>query len=290
MDIELKKRLIKLSNLILENTKSERSFFKRVNGLHQLHRSYIEFYKKSKFHHEDHILESFAEEFNKGGIPLQKSEESESIYSQFAFTTFLENYCMNFVQSDVTPSEDNKWGALSLDDLWDGLLAYGRFRWKTYLTASKSYAKDQKIKPGKLLKLSKMLSPAEPLGIKRYAKVGSSRDTKIKNELFKHRDYFDNFVYAYFRGYQSHAFILSKKTSEASKHKGLSKKLDKDPNHFQPSIDNNGDSPIFHGISLPYYSRWQMAFENNDTNGKKTFFKAIAGEKLLSKKSPESHC
>lgn len=284
MDIELKKRLIKLSNLILENTKSERSFFKRVNGLHQLHRSYIEFYKKSKFHHEDHILESFAEEVNQKLIPLPKSEESESIYSQFAFTTFLENYCMNFVQLDVTPSEDNKWGALSLDDLWDGLLAYGRFRWKTYLTASKSYAKDQKIKSGKLLKLSEMLSPAEPLGIKGYAKVGSSRDTKIKNELFKHRDYFDNFVYAYFRGYQSHAFILSKKTSEVSKHKGLSKKLDKDPNHFQPSIDNNGDSPIFHGISLPHYSRWQMAYEKKDEDGQTKWFKAIVGEKLLSKK------
>ena len=62
-------------------------------------------------------------------------------------------------------------GALSLDDLWDGLLAYGRFRWKTYLTASKSYAKDQKIKPGKLKKLSDMLSPAEPLGIKGYPKM-----------------------------------------------------------------------------------------------------------------------
>ena len=284
MDIELKKRLIKLSNIILNNTDSGRGFYKKVTGLHQLHRCYIEFSKTSKFNNQDEILRSFVEEFKKGEIPLPKSKESESIFSQFEFTTFLENYCMNFVQLDVTPSEDNKWGGLSLDDLWDGLLAYGRFRWKTYLTASKSYAKDQKIKPGKLLKLSEMLSPAEPLGIKRYAKVGSSRDTKIKNELFKHRDYFDNFVYAYFRGYQSHAFILSKKTSEASKHKGLSKKLDKDPNHFQPSIDNNGDSPIFHGISLPYYSRWQMAFENNDTNGKKTFFKAIVGEKLLSKK------
>ena len=284
MDIELKKKLIKLSNLILENTKSERSFFKRVNGLHQLHRSYIEFYKKSKFHHEDHILESFAEEVNQKLIPLPKSEESESIYSQFAFTTFLENYCMNFVQLDVTPSEDNKWGALSLDDIWDGLLAYGRFRWKTYLTASKPYAKEQKIKQGKLLKLSKMLCPAEPLAINGYPDNGSKWTKTVENELFKHRDYFDNFVYAYFRGYQSHAFILSKKTSEVSKHKGLCKKLDKDANHFQPSIDNNGDSPIFHGISLPYYSRWQMAFENNDKNEEKTFFKAIAGEKLLSKK------
>jgi len=284
MDIELKKRLIKLSNLILENTKSERSFFKRVNGLHQLHRSYIEFYKKSKFHHKDHILESFEKEVNQKLIPLPKSEESESIFSQFEFTTFLENYCMNFVQLDVTPSEDNKYGALSLDDLWDGLLAYGRFRWKTYLTASKSYAKEQKIKQGKLLKLSKMLCPAEPLAINGYPDNGSKWTKTVENELFKHRDYFDNFVYAYFRGYQSHAFILSKKTSEASKHKGLSKKLDKDPNHFQPSIDNNGDSLIFHGISLPYYSRWQMAFENNDTYGKKIFFKAIVGEKLLSKK------
>ena len=285
MDIELKKRLIKLSNIILNNTDSARGFYKKVTGLHQLHRSFLEFYKKSKFHHEDDIFNSFEKEVNQKLIPLPKSEKSESIFSQFAFTTFLENYCMNFVQLDVTPSEDNKWGALSLDDLWDGLLAYGRFRWKTYLTASKSYAKDQKIKPGKLLKLSEMLSPAEPLGIKGYTKVGSSRDTKIKNELFKHRDYFDNFVYAYFRGYQSHAFILSKKTSEASKHKGLSKKLDKDPNHFQPSIDNNGDSPIFHGISLPYYSRWQMAYEKKDEDGQSKWFKAIVGEKLLSKKN-----
>ena len=285
MDDHVKEKLIALSNLILENTKSERSFFKRVNGLHELHRCYIEFSKTSELHHQNAILESFAKEVNQKLIPLPKSEKSESIFSQFAFTTFLENYCMNFVQLDVTPSEDNKWGALSLDDLWDGLLAYGRFRWKTYLTASKSYAKDQKIKPGKLLKLSEMLSPAEPLGIKGYTKVGSSRDTKIKNELFKHRDYFDNFVYAYFRGYQSHAFILSKKTSEASKHKGLSKKLDKDPNHFQPSIDNNGDSPIFHGISLPYYSRWQMAYEKKDEDGQSKWFKAIVGEKLLSKKN-----
>lgn len=284
MDIELKKRLIKLSNIILNNTDSDKGFYKKVNGLRQLHRSFLEFYKKSKFHHENDILKSFIDEFNKGGIPLPKSEESESIFSKFAFTTFLENYCMNFVQLDVTPSEDNKWGALSLDDIWDGLLAYGRFRWKTYLTASKSYAKDQKIKQGKLLKLSKMLCPAEPLAINGYPDNGSKWTKTVENELFKHRDYFDDFVYAYFRGYQSHAFILSKKTSEVSKHKGLSKKLDKDPNHFQPSIDNNGDSPIFHGISLPYYSRWQMAYENNDTNGKKTFFKAIAGEKLLSKK------
>ena len=284
MDDHVKEKLIDLSNLILENTKSERIFFKRVNGLHELHRSYIEFSKKSKCHNQDDILESFEKEVNQKLIPLPKSEESKSFFSKFAFTTFLENYCMNFVQSDVTPSEDNKWGALSLDDIWDGLLAYGRFRWKTYLTASKSYAKDQKIKPGKLKRQSDMLSPSEPLGIKGYPENGSKWTKTVEKELLKHRDYFDNFVYAYFRGYQSHAFILSKKTSEVSKHKGLSKKLDKDPNHFKPSIDNNGDSPIFLGISLPYYSRWQMAFENNNTNGKKTFFKAIAGEKLLSKK------
>ena len=109
-------------------------------------------------------------------------------------------------------------------------------------------------------------------------------DKDRRKRTFKHRDYFDNFVYAYFRGYQSHAFILSKKTSEVSKHKGLSKKLDKDPNHFQPSIDNNGDSPIFHGISLPYYSRWQMAYEKKDEDGQTKWFEAIVGEKLLSKK------
>ena len=286
MDDHVKEKLIDLSNLILENTKSERSFYKRVNGLRQLHRDYIEFSKKSKFNNQDEILESFAEGVNQKSIPLPKIGESESIFSQFEFTTFLENYCMNFVQLDVTPSEDNKWGALSLDDLWDGLLAYGRFRWKTYLTASKSYAKDQKIKPGKLLKLSKMFCTAEPLGIKKYSKVGSSGDTKIKNELLKQRDYFDNFVYAYFRGYQSHAFVLSKKTSEASKHKDLSKKLDKDPFHFQPSIDNNGDSPIFHGISLPYYSRWQIAYEKKDEDGQNKWFKAIVGEKLLAKNIP----
>ena len=129
-----------------------------------------------------------------------------------------------------------------------------------------------------------MLSPAEPLGIKGYPDNGSKWTKAVENELFKHRDYFDNFVYAYFRGYQSHAFVLSKKTSEVSKHKGLSKKLDKDPNHFQPSIDNNGESPIFHGISLPYYSRWQMAYEKKDEDGQTKWFKAIVGEKLLSKK------
>ena len=284
MDDHVKEKLIDLSNLILENTKSERSFFKRVNGLHELHRSYIEFSKKSKCHNQDDIFKSFEKEINKKLIPLPKSEESESIFSQFEFTTFLENYCMNFVQLDVTPSEDNKWGALSLDDIWDGLLAYGRFRWKTYLTASKSYAKDQKIKLGKLLKLSKMISPADPLAIKGYPEHGSKWTKTVDNELFKHRDYFDNFVYAYFRGYQSHAFVLSKKTSEVSKHKGLCKKLDKDQHHFQPSIDNNGDSPTFHGISLPYYSRWQMAYEEKDEDGQTKWFKAIVGEKLSSKK------
>ena len=64
MDDHVKDKLIDLSNLILENTKSELSFFKLVNGLHELHRSYIEFSKKSKCHNQDDILESFSKEVN----------------------------------------------------------------------------------------------------------------------------------------------------------------------------------------------------------------------------------
>jgi hypothetical protein len=129
------------------------------------------------------------------------------------------------------------------------------------------------------------MSPSEVLGIKGWPEDGSKWTKKIEQDLARHRNFFDNFVLGFFRGYQSHHLEVSKKTSEVSFHKEFQKISDISPYLFDISIDYQGNQPRFHGISLPHRAKFQFAFEKDDEKGKLKFHKAITGEKILPKKS-----
>lgn len=268
--------VLKLVELAFKN-KSKRTILKRVSGLSSYYEEYKKFVRKSKLTHEDQVTDSFCEKVKNGEILITETQSTKEVIPRAKFSKFLDNYCLNFVETEERDKH------LTFDDLWEGIMAYGRFRWKNYLSAGQEYAKLKKIKKGHLLRISEMYSPSEVLEIKGWPENGRKWTPKIESELAKHRSFFENFILGFFRGYQSHFLEITKKTSEDTVYAKFRKITASNPRLFELSIDFYKKQPRFHGISLPYYAKFQIAFEKKNEKDKLKFFKAVLREKLLTK-------
>lgn len=268
--------MIEIVKLALRD-KSKRTILKNVIGLPTYYNEYKKFARISNLTYEDEIVRSFCEKVRGGEILISKTQVAKGLIPKDKFSKFLDNYCLNFVETEERDKH------LTFDDLWQGMMAYGRFRWKNYLSAGQEYAKLKKIKKGNLLRISEMHSPSEVLEIKGWPENGRKWTPKIESELAKHRSFFENFIFGFFRGYQSHFLEITKKTSEDTDHAKFRKITASNPRLFEVSIDFYKNQPRFHGISLPYYAKFQIAFEKNNEREKLKFFKAVLREKLSTK-------
>ena len=284
-------RLRKLAAALIDKIQDPQTLFERVDGLSEMEEGFKEF--SQGYNDEDSALDAYIKmkqaDKKRVRAVATKNEPRNPIPLE-RFRNFAESYLYNLLKAEIKITdgcENIKCPEpLSLDDLWEGLLAYGRFRGKKYYKWEKEILPEIMRKKGKraegtLIPISEVTSPSDLLEIKQWS-------DGVEKRLMRHRNFFDAFATGYLLGHWAGFENWRKKTSVELESNDLRKLLDSievdDFTHQCTVAFDAPDGPRFHGISLPAYSHWQLANEANDDGARQKWAKLVRKQEPLEKR------
>jgi hypothetical protein len=256
-------RLRKLAAASNDKIQDPETLLKRVDGLQEFEDRFKRFFLKSNISNEDDALKKFLRDY-------REDDKQVSPYlpkiPRDRFTAFAAMFFNNLQKLSVKDFENDPPPALRLDELWNGLMAFGRFRRKDYVPTSKQYMTDlqwvnSKRAGGTSRRSGSLKSPASLLGVKRWSE-------SVEIELLRHRDFFEALFIGFMIGHGYGDGNWRDKFGKVLGGKGfkiLSTAVEADPYAHQGKISFDDDSEaLFNGIRLPDSVMWQLANESKD--------------------------
>jgi hypothetical protein len=275
-------RLRKLAAALNEKIEDPKTLLERVDGLREAEEDFRKF--SQGYNDEDSALDAFIQELHADERRIRAVATKKELKNPIPlerFRDFARSYLDNLRQVEIKLTDGRErikdYEPLSLDDLWEGLLAYGRFRERKYIKWEKENMPEGMWKKGKraqgsLKLISKMTSPSDLLEIKQWS-------DGVEKRLMRHRDFFDAFATGYLQGHWNGYEHWRRKTSVCLDSNDLRKLIDSlhgDAFAHQCTVSFDAShGPRFHGISLPAYSQWQLANAANDEDGRQKWAKLV---------------
>jgi hypothetical protein len=291
MDMEKKsrrERLQRMARALINELQDPDTLLERVKGLKEIDFEFRDYYKKSDLPDEQSALNAYLEENE--NLLKRKTINDENPIKAEAFHSYALNYLENLLKTEPhaeetdedlfanwpesEPTTIEKHIPLTLEDLWDGLLAYSRFRASTYLEWHKSSLpkevwKKAKRKGGALKRLTNLASPIEALGFKECTR-------QVEALLDEYRSDFRLLAIGYlygnwwgFEAWRKKAEIIQESSGmlESNNLWKLLESIKSDPHTHQCTVERMGATPPrFHSIALPAYAQWVLADEAKDEN------------------------
>jgi hypothetical protein len=263
-------RLRKLTQAVVDSTKTPKSLLKRIEGLEELEVEFKKFYRESDYTNEDHAIVAFIEKSFRKRVTVKKSGDLRVRKIPAAkFLNFSLFFLDNLQGVKLSRDEDcNLTGLdpLTFDDLWRALNIFGRVKIKDkMLMMAKNMPVDlwkrAKRKEGYKRPIGKFVY-SELLGLKSW-------DTPVEKKLIEHKEFFKSLAIGYFSGHSKYGieieeFLsssprggvkLQKKSSDMLVFNGLREYMSfRSSDYRVPSciVDLSlPDEPKFSGISLP---------------------------------------
>jgi hypothetical protein len=240
-------RLRKLSQAIIDSTKTPKSLLKRIRGLEELEIEFKKFYRESDYNNEDHAISAFIEKSFSKRVTVKKSGDLRvRKISTARFINFALFFLDNLQGVKLSRDEDlNLIGLdpLTFDDLWRALNIFGRVKIKVkMLMMAKNMPVDlwkrAKRKEGYKRPIGKFVY-SELLGLKSW-------DTSVEKKLIEHKEFFKSLAIGYFSGHSKYGIEIEEFLSSSPK--GSVSKLQK----------KSSDMLVFNGL------REYMSFRSSD--------------------------
>jgi hypothetical protein len=267
-------RLRQLSVILLQNTNTAESLIKRVYGLDEIEADFQKFWRQSDIANEDNAMKAFSKGYQKSGrrvsgVPAKKPKSGVALYR---FIKFSLSFLDNLTKPDPTSGIPEP---LLMSDLWEGLMNYGQFRSKNYVTLTRANMPDDmwksaKRKDGYLKPITPIQSPIEILGRKRWT-------PGLQKQLSEYRPNFKSLAIGFFQGH-SLSRMDWEKSSEVLKDRDLRKlneKLAKISTHSGVVNVSDPTNPEFHGIALPHCVQLLQNNKLSDEKGQSRVIKMM---------------
>lgn len=288
-------RLRKLTQAIIDSTKTPNSLLKRIGGLEELEVEFKKFYRESDYNNEDHAILAFIEKAFSKRVTVKKSGDLR--VRKIPISRFI-NFALIFLDNlqGVKLVRDEKMNLLGLaplsfNDLWDGLNVFGRVKVKDKMLMRANNMpvdlwKKAKRKDGHIRPIGKFVY-SELLGLRSW-------DTSVEKKLIEHKETFKSLAIGYFSGHCKYRMEIEeflslslKKSVSGLREKSSDMLIDRDLREclslrFADSkipdciVDLSlPDEPKFSGISLPISVLRRLEEDQKSEDGDKTFLENI---------------
>jgi len=269
-------RLRKLAEVLLKATKRKDALHSRVNGLEDFERDFLSFCRESDIPNEDDALQAFSDLYlkSKRQAPRLGSKKKPEKATLDRFMQFSLHFLDNLTQP---PSGSGLPEPLTMDDLWDGLMAFGRVKVKDYVKLGRENMSDERWKKarrkeGYAKPLGPVNGPLDILGVKKWT-------PSLEKSLSEYRSTFESLVTGFLRGYSLASIDWDKKTSDILNTKDLRQLSDarnQDAFAHDGVIDASDPSnPRLHGIAMPACVMWQLSNEAKDETEREKWLKRV---------------